>query len=242
MGTHKINADLDVSGEVQGTSLDINGAANISDHLVVKGTTSSPLSSLFSGSLVVQGAGNEDPIIAVTDVNTTNAAAGVFHQSAASPGFPALVVQAHSNGNEQPLISARTNVNNTTGVGGTEVFKVDGDGDGEFNGSLTATSLDINGNADISGTLKIGSGATVSTILDEDAMGSNSATALATQQSIKAYVTSSVSAAGGGDVTLSGSQTFTGVKTFGTTTKLQFRDSAAYINQEMLLELLIKMI
>jgi hypothetical protein len=27
--THKINADLDVSGEVQGTSLDINGAANI---------------------------------------------------------------------------------------------------------------------------------------------------------------------------------------------------------------------
>ena len=36
--------------------------------------------------------------------------------------------------------------------------------------------------------LKIGSGARVTTILDEDAMGSNSATALATQQSIKAYV------------------------------------------------------
>ena len=36
--------------------------------------------------------------------------------------------------------------------------------------------------------LKVGSGATVTTILDEDNMASNSATALATQQSIKAYV------------------------------------------------------
>ena len=33
MGTHKINADIDVSGEVQGTSLDINGAADISGNL-----------------------------------------------------------------------------------------------------------------------------------------------------------------------------------------------------------------
>ena len=39
--------------------------------------------------------------------------------------------------------------------------------------------------------LKVGtSGSTVTTILDEDAMGTNSATALATQQSIKAYVDS----------------------------------------------------
>ena len=30
MGTHKIHADLDVDGEVQGTSLDINGNADIS--------------------------------------------------------------------------------------------------------------------------------------------------------------------------------------------------------------------
>lgn len=37
-------------------------------------------------------------------------------------------------------------------------------------------------------TLQVGSGAQVTTILDEDAMSSDSATALATQQSIKAYV------------------------------------------------------
>ena len=48
----------------------------------------------------------------------------------------ALVINAASNGNEQPLISARTNVNNTTGVGGTEVFAVDGDGDATFAGDV----------------------------------------------------------------------------------------------------------
>ena len=53
---------------------------------------------------------------------------------------------------------------------------------------IATTTLDVNANADISGTLKVGSGATVSTILDEDNFATNSATALATQQSIKAYV------------------------------------------------------
>jgi hypothetical protein len=53
---------------------------------------------------------------------------------------------------------------------------------------VATTTLDVNADADISGTLKIGSGATVSTILDEDNFATNSATALATQQSIKAYV------------------------------------------------------
>ena len=42
MGTHKINADLDVNGEVQGTSLDINGAADISSNLTVGGNVTVP--------------------------------------------------------------------------------------------------------------------------------------------------------------------------------------------------------
>tara|TARA_X000001036_G_scaffold439781_1_gene492281 strand:+ start:216 stop:1994 length:1779 start_codon:yes stop_codon:yes gene_type:complete len=53
---------------------------------------------------------------------------------------------------------------------------------------VATTTFDVNANTDISGTLKVGSGATVSTILDEDNFATNSATALATQQSIKAYV------------------------------------------------------
>ena len=139
IGTASPASKLHVAGTITGTSLDINGEANISDHLVVKGTTARPLSSLFAGSLVVQGGNDEDPLIAVTDVNEANAAAGVFHQSSASPGFPALVINAHSNGNEQPLISARTNVNNSTGLGGTEVFAVDGDGDATFAGNISLT-------------------------------------------------------------------------------------------------------
>jgi len=50
--------------------------------------------------------------------------------------------------------------------------------------------VEVTGNTTTSG-LIIGSGATVTTILDEDNMASDSATALATQQSIKAYVDSS---------------------------------------------------
>ncbi|OUV99106.1 MAG: hypothetical protein CBD02_00010 [Candidatus Pelagibacter sp. TMED142] len=66
--------------------------------------------------------------------------------------------------------------------------------------STNRSNDDLNINASGTGTvilenLKIGtSGSTVTTILDEDNMSTNSATALATQQSIKAYVDSEVGA------------------------------------------------
>jgi hypothetical protein len=47
----------------------------------------------------------------------------------------------------------------------------------------------------IDGSLTLGTSTAVSSILDEDTMSSNSATALATQQSIKAYVDSQVATA-----------------------------------------------
>jgi len=53
---------------------------------------------------------------------------------------------------------------------------------------IAATIIDINGNTEISGSLTLGSSTAVSSVLDEDNMSSDSATALATQQSIKAYV------------------------------------------------------
>jgi len=53
---------------------------------------------------------------------------------------------------------------------------------------IVATTIDINGNTEISGSLTLGSSTAVSSVLDEDNMASDSATALATQQSIKAYV------------------------------------------------------
>ena len=54
-------------------------------------------------------------------------------------------------------------------------------------------NLFIDGTANID-SLVLGSGATVTSILDEDGLTSNSATALATQQSIKAYVDAQVTA------------------------------------------------
>jgi len=53
---------------------------------------------------------------------------------------------------------------------------------------IAATTIDINGNTEISGSLTLGSSTAVSSVLDEDNFASDSATALATQQSIKAYV------------------------------------------------------
>ena len=58
----------------------------------------------------------------------------------------------------------------------------------------TTGTFNVSGAATLSTSLALASGATVTSILDEDAMGSNSATALATQQSIKAYVDSQVTA------------------------------------------------
>ena len=57
--------------------------------------------------------------------------------------------------------------------------------------SIKSTGLDVNGLVEFN-TIKGGTGVTISTFLDEDDMSSNSATALATQQSIKAYVDNAV--------------------------------------------------
>ena len=48
---------------------------------------------------------------------------------------------------------------------------------------IAATTVDLNGNLDVSGTLKVGSGATVSTILDEDNFATDSACLLYTSPS-----------------------------------------------------------
>ncbi len=96
---------------------------------------------------------------------------------------------------------------------GAKKIKLDGSGTptiqspGRLN--LNAVTVDINGNLDVDGgseldnvnvaglstvaQLKMGS-ITATSILDEDNMASNSAAALATQQSIKAYVDSQVTA------------------------------------------------
>jgi hypothetical protein len=58
----------------------------------------------------------------------------------------------------------------------------------------TTGTLNVAGAATLATSVTLASGATVTAILDEDTMSSNSATALATQQSIKAYVHAQVTA------------------------------------------------
>ena len=100
---------------------------------------------------------------------------------------------------------------------------------------LDADTAHLSGTQTFTGTKTLNSfkgtgGATVTNILDEDAMGSNSATALATQQSIKAYAdTKSIGTIATGvwngtaiasayldadTAHLTGTQTFSGAKTF----------------------------
>ena len=144
-------------------------------------------------------------------------------------------------------------------AGEVNAASLDISGNADIDGTLNADGLDVDGNADISGNIT-SAGWTgdviASAYLDADTAhlsttqtftgaktftdtvaltGTGRITGIDTvsadtDAASKTYVDSAVSSAGGGDVTLSGTQTFTGVKTFGTTTKLQFRDSAAYIN------------
>lgn len=67
--------------------------------------------------------------------------------------------------------------------------------DKDFAGTVTVDNLVIDTNA------RFASGATVTTILDEDNMASNSATALSTQQAVKQYVDTQVATVPTGDIT-----------------------------------------
>ena len=132
----------------------------------------------------------------------------------------------------------------------TQITSVGTIGTGTWQGTavasayLDADTAHLSGTQTFTGTKTLNSfkgtgGATVTNILDEDAMGTNSATALATQQSIKAYADTKSVLAGSSSITtvgtvgtgtwqgtavasayldadtahLSGSQTFTGTKT-----------------------------
>ena len=85
------------------------------------------------------------------------------------------------------------------------------------------------------GSLSLGtSTVTASAILDEDDMVSNSATAMSTQQSIKAYVDGQVSAVDTLSAVLtSGNTSGSNNIEMGTVQKVQFRDAAIYLNSSV---------
>jgi len=128
-------------------------------------------------------------------------------------------VELYGGDNDINTLDANLNVNNfaiTTGVTNGDIT-VTPNGTGsillgsmKFNGTTLSSDdstiininegLVVDGTANISGaatlatSLKLATGATVTGILDEDNLGTNSDTQLATQQSIKAYVDAQVTA------------------------------------------------
>jgi hypothetical protein len=132
--------------------------------------------------------------------------------------------------NGNAITSTDTNGNialTPNGTGEVDISKVDIDAgtiDGTVIGGASAAAGTFT-NLTASTDLTLASGATVTAILDQDTMSSNSDTALATQQSIKAYVDSTVGAAS--NVTDTGI-TFDGATTGdGITTTLAITDPTA---------------
>ena len=136
--------------------------------------------------------------------------------------------------------SIRVHDNST--AGGFETARADGS-------NIHADTIDINGGTidgaviganvpaaitgtDLAGTsLDLSSSTVINSVLDEDNFSSNSATALATQQSIKAYVDSQVGTVDTlAEILANGNTTGANDIDVDAAQKVQFRDAAIYIN------------
>ena len=98
-----------------------------------------------------------------------------------------------------PQLGGNLDINgwNITSARSNEAIRIipNGTGTVELEGATAVTgTFSASAAATLSTSLALASGATVTGILDEDGMGTNSATQLATQQSIKAYVDAQVTA------------------------------------------------
>ena len=136
-------------------------------------------------------------------------------------GTGATVVNVYANLKVDGIVATTADIN-----GGTIDATVIG---GSTAAALTATTVVANTSVNIAG-----DGATVTGIKDEDNMASNSATKLATQQSIKAYVDSQVGTVDTlAEILANGNTTGSNDIDVDAAQKVQFRDAAIYINSSV---------
>ena len=136
-------------------------------------------------------------------------------------GTGATVVNVYANLKVDGIVATTADINGGT-VDGTVIG-------GASAAALTATTVVANTSVNIAG-----DGATVTGIKDEDNMASNSATKLATQQSIKAYVDSQVGTVDTlAEILANGNTTGSTDIDVAAAQKIQFRDAAIYINSSV---------
>ncbi len=185
------------------------------DNITIDGNTIS--STDTNGSIVVAPNGTGDvqldaDTVRIGDNNanatiTTNGTGDLILNTNAGSSSGSITIEDAANGN----IALTPN-----GTGEVDITKVDIDGgaiDGTIIGANSAaagTFVALEGTTVTASTsLTLASGATVTAILDEDDMSTNSDTAIATQQSIKAFVENTISGGSfgsgitsGGNITL----------------------------------------
>jgi cytoskeletal protein CcmA (bactofilin family) len=206
--------DLVADTEIQiaATTIDINGAINASGEIIAASLD-------ISGNIDVDGVTNLDvvDIDGAVDMATTLAVAGNvdFNGDLDVDGTTNLDVVDIDGAVD---MATTLNVGSTiTGTSLTLSGNIDLEGDIDVNGTTNLDVVDIDGAVDMASTLTVagttdvgtlefdslsGTGSVaVTDILDEDNMSSNSATKLATQQSIKAYVDTQVATVPVGDIT-----------------------------------------
>jgi hypothetical protein len=202
-------------GATPAERLKLNGSGATIGNINVDGNTI--ISTDTNGSIVVapNGAGDvqlDADTVRVGDNNanatiTTNGTGDLILNTNAGSSSGSITIEDAANGN----IALTPN-----GTGEVDITKVDIDG-GAIDGTIIGANSAAAGTfAALEGTtvtastsLALASGATVTAILDEDDMATNSNTAIATQQSIKAFVENTISggsfASGitsGGNITL----------------------------------------
>jgi len=204
-----ISGNVDIDGVTNLDVVDIDGAVDMASTLTVTGVlTGTSLD--ISGNVDVDGTTNLD----VVDID------GAVNMATT------LIVTGNVD------FDGDLDVDGTTNLDVVDI-------DGAVNMATTLAvegNVDFNGDLDVDGTIEFdaisGTGSvTVTNILDEDNMSSNSATALATQQSIKAYVDAQQDTVDTfGEVLALGNTTSGTNVELTTTDKVQFRDAAIYIN------------
>ena len=205
---------LEVTGSLSTTANIENDAIRIVDHTILglRSNDNIVIDPAGTGSVAIDKVAiTGGTITGITDITVADGGTGassltdnsVLTGTGTSPitaegnlTFSGSTLAVTGNITATTTIAATTAITAGTTLGVTGASTLDGvtitDNTISTNASNSDFIISANGSGivHVNDSLKIGTGATVTTILDEDAMGTDSATALATQQSVKAYVDS----------------------------------------------------